>query len=153
VEFGDYDCPACRRQASDVARLLARYTGLLRYTWRHRPLRSLHPAAYAKAIAAEGCHNTRGFWAMHDALLAGSTHAANMLPSPKLGGGPPVDELTSAKRATTSSAKSTVDADIQLAEALGVNKVPTFFLCLPDGSVVRLGALERVERYLPPPRP
>lgn len=68
VEFGDYECPACRMNQPVVRALIARYPGRLRLVYRHCPL-PLHANALTLARAAE-CARTEGrFWAVHESLM------------------------------------------------------------------------------------
>ena len=62
--YADFECPFC-------AALDARLDGLqLRVAFRHFPVRSSHPRAWAAATAAEAAALQGRFWAMHDALFA-----------------------------------------------------------------------------------
>jgi protein-disulfide isomerase len=64
VVYADYECPFC-------AVLEARLTELrLAHAFRHFPVRSKHPRAWAAACAAEGAALQGAFWPMHDALFA-----------------------------------------------------------------------------------
>jgi protein-disulfide isomerase len=64
IEYGDFECPYC-------AALSARLSGLeLRQVFRHFPVRSSHPRAWAAACAAEAAGLQGRFWEMHDLLFA-----------------------------------------------------------------------------------
>jgi protein-disulfide isomerase len=64
IVYGDYECPYC-------AALEQRLTGLaLRIAFRHFPVKSSHPRAFAAACAAEAAAEQAAFWPMHDALFA-----------------------------------------------------------------------------------
>lgn len=65
IEYGDFECPYC-------AALSARLGGRehLRRVFRHFPVRSSHPRAWAAACAAEAAARQGRFWEMHDALFA-----------------------------------------------------------------------------------
>lgn len=64
VEYADYECPFC-------ALLHARLdSGAFRHVFRHFPVRSKHPRAWAAACAAEAGALQGRFWEMHDALFA-----------------------------------------------------------------------------------
>ncbi|HEY2650954.1 MAG TPA: thioredoxin domain-containing protein [Solirubrobacteraceae bacterium] len=64
IEYGDFECPYC-------AALSARLSGLeLRHVFRHFPVRSSHPRAWAAACAAEAAGLQGRFWEMHDLLFA-----------------------------------------------------------------------------------
>lgn len=63
IEYGDFECPYC-------AALSRRLTGLeLRHAFRHFPVRSSHPRAWAAACAAEAAALQSHFWEMHDLLF------------------------------------------------------------------------------------
>jgi protein-disulfide isomerase len=64
VLYADFECPHC-------AALHARLHALaLRICFRHFPVRSSHPRAWAAAQAAEAAALQGRFWEMHDALFA-----------------------------------------------------------------------------------
>jgi protein-disulfide isomerase len=70
VEFTDYECPFCRRQATEVLpAVLARSGDRVRYVVRNFPLAALHPLAIAAAQAAECVDHQGRFWDFHDALM------------------------------------------------------------------------------------
>jgi len=64
IVYADFECPFC-------AALEDRLRGLpLRVAFRHFPVRSSHPRAWAAAAAAEAAGAQGAFWPMHDALFA-----------------------------------------------------------------------------------
>jgi protein-disulfide isomerase len=64
VEYADFECPFC---AVLEHRLAGRR---LRVVFRHFPVRSSHPRAWAAACAAEAAARQDRFWEMHDLLFA-----------------------------------------------------------------------------------
>ncbi len=62
--YADYECPFC---AVTEARLAA---AAVRVCFRHFPVRTSHPRAWAAAQAAEAAAAQGAFWPMHDALFA-----------------------------------------------------------------------------------
>jgi protein-disulfide isomerase len=64
IEYADFECPFC----AAVSLRLARRE--LRRVFRHFPVRSSHPRAWAAACAAEAAGLQGRFWEMHDALFA-----------------------------------------------------------------------------------
>jgi protein-disulfide isomerase len=64
IEYADFECPFC---AALHLRLAARP---LRRVFRHFPVRSSHPRAWAAACATEAAELQGAFWEMHDALFA-----------------------------------------------------------------------------------
>jgi protein-disulfide isomerase len=64
IEYADFECPFC-------AALAAELSGLgVRRVFRHFPVRSSHPRAWAAACAAEAAALQGRFWEMHDSLFA-----------------------------------------------------------------------------------
>jgi len=64
IVYADYECPYC---AVLCLRLAASGE---RWVFRHFPVRSKHPRAWAAACAAEAAGLQGRFWEMHDALFA-----------------------------------------------------------------------------------
>jgi protein-disulfide isomerase len=65
IEYADFECPFC---ALLHARLSAGER--LRHVFRHFPVASSHPRAWAAACAAEAAALQGRFWQMHDALFS-----------------------------------------------------------------------------------
>lgn len=71
--FSDFQCPFCQRLAREVLPQLKprALRGELRISYRHFPLKEIHPEALPAAIAAE-CAGAQGaFWPYHDLLMQG----------------------------------------------------------------------------------
>ncbi len=69
VEYGDYECPFCRRAQASVHDVVGRFRRELRYVFRHFPLSQVHPHALVAAQAAEAAGAQRKFWPMHEMLF------------------------------------------------------------------------------------
>ena len=74
VEYGDLECPNCKQAAPAVKLLLRRFTGRIRFVWRHFPLEEVHPHAIQAAEAAESAGAQGRFWPMHDLLFENQAH-------------------------------------------------------------------------------
>lgn len=71
VEFGDFQCPYCKRFHDEARRdILETYveTGKAKIVYRDFPLEVIHPAARPAAEAAECADDQGKFWPFHDAL-------------------------------------------------------------------------------------
>ena len=68
IEFGDYQCPACRAWEPHVRSILEKYPGDVAFVYRHFPL-SYHQYAYAAARAAECADKQGRFWEFHRLLF------------------------------------------------------------------------------------
>jgi protein-disulfide isomerase len=69
LEYGDYECPLCRRAHAVVDDVLRRVGADLLYAYRHFPLGRVHPHASMAAHAAEAAGAQGAFWAMHATLF------------------------------------------------------------------------------------
>lgn len=127
VEYGDYECPWCRRAAPVIDDLLAASDGQLRFVMRHLPLTDVHPNAALAAEAAEAAGAQGRFWEMHDRLFAGE---AALLPhelmqhAEALG----LDVVAFEKDLRSGRFGARVARDVAGAESAGVAGTPTFFI-------------------------
>jgi protein-disulfide isomerase len=64
IEYADFECPYCAALSVALADVPAHRV------FRHFPVRSSHPRAWAAACAAEAAGRQGRFWEMHDALFA-----------------------------------------------------------------------------------
>lgn len=69
VEYGDYQCPYCRKAYHIVKRAQKELGNKLRFVFRNFPLTDLHPNALNAAIAAEAAGAQGKFWDMHDMIF------------------------------------------------------------------------------------
>lgn len=68
IEYGDFQCPGCGSYYSILRSLEDKYSGKVRFVFRHFPLTQIHPNAFAAARAAEAAGNQDKFFEMHDKL-------------------------------------------------------------------------------------
>jgi len=68
IEYGDFQCPACKAAYPNVKELTNEYKDKLVFIFRNLPLTSLHPNARAGAAAAEAAGLQGKYWEMHDML-------------------------------------------------------------------------------------
>jgi len=69
VEYGDFECPSCRKAWPMVKEFQRRLGTNLRFVFRHFPLTKLHPNAEHAAEAAEAASTQGAFWQMYDRLF------------------------------------------------------------------------------------
>jgi protein-disulfide isomerase len=69
VEYGDFECPYCRRAHFILERLLDRVGAFVVLAFRNLPLVQIHPHALDAALAAEAAGRQGRFWEMHDRLF------------------------------------------------------------------------------------
>ncbi len=68
IEYSDLECPYCAVLHTRLEPLVQ--AGRIRQVFRHFPIRSAHPRAWAAATATEAAARQSRFWAMHDLLLS-----------------------------------------------------------------------------------
>jgi len=69
LEYGDFQCPACKAYYPLLKDLAAEYPDKLRIVFRQFPLTTIHDKAYDAAKAAESAGLQGKFWEMHDKLF------------------------------------------------------------------------------------
>jgi protein-disulfide isomerase len=127
VVYADFECPYCAVVHEHLR------DRPLRIAFRHFPVRSKHPRAWAAASAAEAAALQGAFWPMHDALFADQ----GRLEDPHLWAraerlGLDVARFDADRRAPALADR--VTADFRAGVRAGVPTTPTLFLdgeCLP----------------------
>jgi protein-disulfide isomerase len=74
VEYGDFECPACKVAVTTPKLLMERFPNKIRFIYRHFPLQDGHPHALLAAEAAEAAASQGKFWPMHALLFANQAH-------------------------------------------------------------------------------
>lgn len=139
VEFGDYECPICRKLAPEVRRLRAKHTEMA-FVFRNLPLTGIHGFAPALSERVLSAPDAAEYWRRHDEQMAleGPISTARQKLSPPL--------------AHSGTSGKAVDAALSRDEALGsrlaLHATPTFYVCRPDG-VWKLGSLAQVDELVP----
>ena len=127
VEYGDFECPHCRRAHPLIQRVLRQMGDALRFVFRHFPLAEAHPHARHAAEMAEAAAAQGKFWEMHDILFENQdaledkdllTYAA------KVG----IDVQRAYKELTAGTYTRKVRDDFRGGVRSGVNGTPTFFI-------------------------
>ncbi|MCK4918817.1 MAG: thioredoxin domain-containing protein [Candidatus Pacebacteria bacterium] len=70
VEYGDYECPACRNSYGMVKEVINEYQDQIKLIYRHYPLQ-FHKDAQGASIASECAGEQGKFWEMHEKLYTG----------------------------------------------------------------------------------
>jgi protein-disulfide isomerase len=127
VEYGDYECPFCRRAYLEVEDVLRRVGGDVLYGYRHFPLTRVHPHALMAAHAAEAAAAQGAFWAMHGVLFDNQ----NALELPELlvyARDLDLDVDRFAEEIGSGVHAAKVKEDFRSGVRSGVNGTPSFFL-------------------------
>ncbi len=134
VEYGDYQCPYCRKAHPIVKQLQQRFGDRLRFRFYNFPLKQLHPYAMHAAEAAVSVRAHAGekaFWAMHDAIYAHQRDSADSLDDAHLARY--ADEVGADGAQVLSDLdmeKFEESVQVEFMEGVrdGVNGTPTFFI-------------------------
>jgi protein-disulfide isomerase len=127
VEYGDFQCPYCRRAHPLVKRLLEEEGDDLHFVFRNFPLTKIHPLAYAAAVAAEAAGKQGKFWEMHDLIFENQNKLTSkflLLLAKNIG----LDLDQFAKDSDSEEILNKIDNDFESGIRSGVNQTPTFFL-------------------------
>lgn len=68
TEYGDFQCPACGQYFPVVEQVYEKYKDQITFQFRHFPLVSLHPNAFAASRAAEAAGKQGKFFEMYSQL-------------------------------------------------------------------------------------
>jgi protein-disulfide isomerase len=127
VEYGDFQCPYCRRAHPLVKRLLRERANDLLFVFRNFPLRKIHPHAYISAVTAEAAGKQGKFWEMHDLIFENQNKlTTNYLLS--LAEDIGLDLAQFAKDSKSEEILDKIERDFESGIHSGVNQTPTFFL-------------------------
>lgn len=155
VEFGDFQCPACKAMEPAVADILKNYPNDVVLQYRYFPLTQIHKNALNAAVAAEIAKQNGQFWQMHDSLFANQDSWAEM-DNPtdtfaKLAVLAGVDEGTFRSSYTNrQSALDSINLDQQASTNLNLNGTPSFFINghAYSGQLTEASLVSEIKKYL-----
>jgi len=136
VEFGDYECPYCKIIQGQVSAALNKHKDKVKLDFRQFPLRAIHPYAEEAALAAEAGRPAGKFWTIHEYLLANDISKKHAVDRAMALAGVAPNRVI---------ARHQILLDAAVARQFSVNATPSFFLCRPDGGVVRLPSLQAID--------
>lgn len=134
VEYGDFQCPHCRRAHTVLPKVLTRLGPRVRFVFRHFPLAESHPNAVHAAEASESVAAQAGedaFWRMHDLMYDhqrdsdDSLDDAHLVRYAEQAG---ADSATVALDLAADTYEPLVKASFMTGVRSGVNGTPTFFI-------------------------
>lgn len=125
-EFSDFQCPYCSKAKELVDRLHKEYGDKVKILFRDFPL-SFHPEAKPAAVSAICAQEQGKFWEMHDKIFD-NQKAMNKENYSKWAGELGLDIAKYTKCVADPSKADKITADMKVAESLGVNSTPTFFV-------------------------
>ena len=124
VEFADFQCPFCMREAPVLAHVHQKYGDAVRIVYRHMPI---HPGAVLPAEAAVAAAEQGKFWQFHDQIW---THFGHLTRAD-------LESYAQAVHLDMAKFRSALDtrryhdavmAEYAAAEAFGVDGTPTLFI-------------------------
>lgn len=131
VEFGDFQCPACKGVEPILKQLMKEYQGKVKFVFRHFPL-PFHKNALLASQAAEAAGEQGKFWEYHDLLYeeqgswSEAKNSQNLFESYARKLNLDVDKFKQALEGKKFLEK--VQRDKAEGESLGLRGTPTFFL-------------------------
>ncbi len=132
IEYGDFQCPACKAYYPAVKDVKAKYGDQITFQFRNFPLESIHINARAGSRAAEAASLQGKFWEMHDKLYEGQSDWEKV--------GDPLSIFTGYAQSLgldvekfktdykSQPVNAVINADIKEAQKLGATGTPTFVL-------------------------
>lgn len=132
IEYGDFQCPACKAFYPIVKQIKADYGDEIKFQFRHYPLVQIHPNAFMSSRAAEAAGLQGKFFEMHDLLYENQEAWANTTD--------PTDTFVSfagqiglnadkfRSDLTSKAVADSINADTKAAQDAGANSTPTFVL-------------------------
>lgn len=130
VEFGDFQCPACKMAQPGIKQAIADYPGQINFVFRHYPL-PIHKNAQAAAKAVEAANLQGKVWEMHDKIFdaqeewAESNNPTDLFKQYATGLGMDAEKL--AADMNKSEINDKILKDIADGNASGVNSTPSFY--------------------------
>ncbi|MBA2279545.1 thioredoxin domain-containing protein [Candidatus Saccharibacteria bacterium] len=132
IEYGDFQCPACRAYHPVLKEVKAKYDELITFQFRNFPLESIHVNGRAGSRAAEAAGIQGKFWEMHDQLYENQPEWEKSGDPLSLYEGYAADIGLDVTRFTTDykskTVNSTINADIKEAQKIDATATPTFVL-------------------------
>lgn len=132
IEYGDFQCPACKSYHPLLQQLKAEYGDRVTFQFRHFPLTQIHPNAFIGSRAAEAAGKQDKFFEMHDLLFENqeawstASNPATVLEGYAQQLGLNVDQFKTDMN--SAGVAATINADAKAAQAAGGNSTPTFVL-------------------------
>lgn len=127
VEYGDFECPHCRRAHPFVKRLLNEMGNDMHFVYRNFPLRQIHQHANDAAIAAEAAGKQGRFWEMHDQIFNNQDRLSDSL-FLSLAANIGLNLEQFAEDSKSEEIQNKIEKDLESGIRSGVNATPTFFL-------------------------
>ena len=132
IEYGDFECPACKSYYPLVKAIKETYKDDIKFQFRHFPLVQIHPNAMLGSRAAEAAGNQGKFFEMHDLLYenqdvwAKDGNPTSVLESFATQLRLKMDQFKADMMSETTN--NIINADRREGNAIGANSTPTFVI-------------------------
>jgi len=134
VEYSDYQCPYCANYFPIIEAVATEFQNHISFTYRHFPLRRIHPNAQISAQAGEAAGLQGRFWEMTERIFETQSRWQSYSPSEaedyfiSLAGEMGLDVEKFEEDIASNAVEDAVNEDYSSATASGVGGTPTFFL-------------------------
>lgn len=139
IEYGDFECPYCGQAHPQIKAITQQYADQITFVFRNFPITTIHPNAKAAAAAVEAAGLQGKYWEMHNLIYESQSTWQSLTGTDRDN-----QFLAYAKQLGLNTTKFTTDVsssavlkkiafDEAIANKVGVNATPTFYL---DGTVV-----------------
>ena len=127
VEYGDFQCPHCKRAHPILKKIQETLGENLRFVFRHFPISNVHEYAVPAAIASEAAARQNKFWQMHDIIFDRQSQLSeDALLDFALEIGLDISKFK--KDLLDESLAEKVESDFESGMRSGVNGTPSFFI-------------------------
>jgi protein-disulfide isomerase len=132
VEYGDFQCPACRSYYPVIKQVKEKYGDRIKFQFRHFPLVQIHQNAMVAHRAAEAAGRQDKFWEMHNMLYErqqsweSSKNPTTIMEDYAAELGLNIDQFKT--DFASASVNDTIQADIKAGQALGASSTPSFVI-------------------------
>jgi protein-disulfide isomerase len=132
IEYGDFECPACKAYYPLVKEIKQTYGDDITFQFRNFPLNQIHPNAFLGSRAAEAAGKQGKFFEMHDLLYENqdtwskASNPTSVLQTFAQQLGLNVDQFKNDMMSSTTS--DVINADIKEGQAIKATSTPTFVL-------------------------
>ena len=127
VEYGDFECPFCSRATGSIDEVREHFGDELLYVWRHLPLPDEHPRAMDAALASEAAALQGRFFEMSRMMFRFQDHL-EWEHLYRYADSVGCDIAKFDEDLQSPRARHPVEDDVQDAEVMDLNAVPTFFV-------------------------
>ncbi len=132
IEYGDFQCPACKSYHPILQELKSSHGDRIKFQFRHYPLVQIHPNAFIGSRAAEAAGKQGKFFEMHDLLYENqdtwsqSSNPTAMMENYAQQLGLNLDQFKTDMN--SSGVADVINADVKAGQAIKANSTPTFVL-------------------------